>query len=58
VDAGEQADKIILSAKGEDGVDQIVADTRFLLLDLEAVGEEGRQLISSHRCPLDCRSQA
>ena len=40
MDAGEQADEIILAAESEHGVDEVVADTGFALLDLEAVGEE------------------
>jgi hypothetical protein len=44
-DAGEQADEIILAAEREHRVDQIVADTRFLLLDLEAVGAEVHKLL-------------
>ena len=40
VDAGEQADEIVLAAEREDRVDQVVADAGFALLDLEAVGEE------------------
>ncbi len=38
--AGKQADKVVLAAKREDRVDQVVADTCLALLDLEAVGEE------------------
>ncbi len=41
--AGEQADEIVLAAKGEDSVDQVVADTGFALLDFEAVGEKARR---------------
>ena len=40
MDAGKQADKIILSSEGEDCIDQVVANARFALLDFEAVGEE------------------
>ncbi len=40
MDAGEQADEIILPAEREHRVDQVVADTCFALLDFEAVGEE------------------
>ena len=40
VDTGKQADEIILAAKREHRVDQVVANTGFALLDLEAVGEE------------------
>ena len=40
MDAGEQADEIVLTAEREHRVDQVVADARFALLDLEAVGEE------------------
>ena len=42
--AGEQTDKIILAAEGEHGVDQIVANAGFALLDFQAVGEEVQQL--------------
>ena len=34
----EKADKIILPAKREHGIDQIVPDTCFALLDFQAVG--------------------
>ena len=44
MDAGEQADEIVLPAKREHSVDQIVTDARLALLDLEAVGEEVEQL--------------
>ena len=40
MDAGEQANEIVLPAEREDRVDQVVADAGFALLDLEAVGEE------------------
>ena len=40
MDAGEQADEIVLAAEREHRVDQVVADAGFALLDLEAVGEE------------------
>ena len=39
----QQPDKIVLPAKREHGVDQIVANTCFALLDFEAVGEEIEQ---------------
>ena len=44
VDAGEQADEIVLAAEREHRVDQVVADAGFALLDLEAVGEEVEKL--------------
>ena len=40
MDAGEQADEIIFATQREHCVDQVVTDTGFALLDLEAVGEE------------------
>ncbi len=44
MDPGEEADEIVLAGAscfgGEDGVDQVVADPGFALLDLEAVGKE------------------
>jgi hypothetical protein len=40
MDAREQTDEIVLPAKREHRVNQVVADTGFLLLDLEAFGEE------------------
>ena len=51
VNAGEQADEIVLAAKREHRVDQVVADPGFLLLDLEAVGEEPNES-SFTRCNL------
>ena len=44
MDAGEQADEIVLPAECEYRVDQVVTDARLALLDLEAVGEEVEQL--------------
>ena len=44
MDAGEQADEVVLAAKREDGVDKVVADTGFALLDFEAVSEETLQV--------------
>jgi hypothetical protein len=44
VDAREQADEIVLAAEREHSVDQVVTDTGFALLDLEAVGEEVEEL--------------
>ena len=40
MDAGEQADEVVLAAEREDRVDQVVAHAGFALLNLEAVGEE------------------
>jgi ABC-type uncharacterized transport system permease subunit len=45
MDAREQADEIVLTPEREHRVDQIVADTSLALLDLEAVGEEVRELL-------------
>ena len=47
---GEQPDEIVLSAEGENRIDQIVPDTRLALLDLQAIGQEighGRERRSS-----------
>ena len=44
MDPGEQADEIVLPAQREHRIDQVVADTGFALLDLEAVGEEIEQI--------------
>ena len=57
VDAGEQADEIVLATEREDGVDQVVADAGLALLDFEAVDEELKQgsgniWRSSQICPL------
>ena len=46
-DAGEQADEIVLAAEREHRVDQVVADPGFALLDLEAVGEEVENALTS-----------
>ena len=46
MDAGEQADEIVLATESEHGVDQIVADASFALLDLEAIGEEIEKVAS------------
>jgi hypothetical protein len=54
MDAGEQADEIILPAEREHRVDQVVADAGFALLDLEAVGEESRRSPSANQ--RECRS--
>ena len=40
MDAGEQAEEIVLATESEDGIYQVMTDTRLALLDLEAVGEE------------------
>jgi len=40
MDAGEQADEIVLPAQREHRVDQVMADASLALLDLETVGEE------------------
>ena len=44
VDAGEQADEIVLPAEREHRVDQVVADAGFALLDFETVGKKVEQL--------------
>ena len=36
----KQPDEIVLAAEREDGVDQVVPDPGFTLLDFEAIGEE------------------
>ena len=41
---GEKANQIVLPAKREHGIDQVVADASLALLDLQAVGEEGQDL--------------
>ena len=45
----QQPDQIVLAAKREHGVDQIVADTCLALLDFEAIGEEGGQPTNARR---------
>src|SRR5690606_5970158 len=45
LDAGQQTDEIILIAKREHRIDQVVTDAGFALLDLEAVGEEVEELV-------------
>jgi hypothetical protein len=47
MDAREQADEIVLSAKREHRVDQVVPDARLALLDLETVGEEDKNFAGS-----------
>ena len=41
----EQADEVVLVADGEHGGDQVVADAALAQMDLQAVGEEGDQLV-------------
>jgi hypothetical protein len=36
----KEADEIILATEREDGIDQVVADTGFALLDFQAVGDK------------------
>ena len=50
-DPGEQPDEIVLAAEREDGVDQVVADPGFALLDLEAVGEEVEYRVRGRTLP-------
>ncbi len=57
MDPGEQADEVVLLAEREDGVDQVVADAGLALLDLEAVGEEGRQRVVGELNPLPVPNQ-
>ena len=45
MDPGEQADEIVLPAKREHRVDQVVPDAGLALLDLETVGEEVADLL-------------
>jgi hypothetical protein len=45
LDPRKKPDEIILTAKREHGVDQVVADAGFTLLDFEAVGEEGNDVV-------------
>ena len=69
MDPGEQADEIILTAECEHRVDQIVADTRFALLNFEAVGEEIKKIeclsweqtlkpFALHHCATSCKGAA
>ena len=39
-DAGEQADEVVLAAEREHGVDEVVADAGFALLNFEAIDQE------------------
>ena len=41
----EQADEVVLAAEREHGVNEVVADAGFALLDFEAIGEKFNQLI-------------
>ena len=45
-DAGEQADEVVFAAECEHGVDQVVTDTGFTLLDFQAICKEIDQLRS------------
>ena len=51
MDAGEQADKIVLAPQCEHGIDQVVANARFLLLDLQAVSEEVQNIALANAHP-------
>ena len=45
MNAGEQADEIVLPTEREHRVDQVVANARLTLLDLEAVNKEGKHFV-------------
>ena len=57
MDAGEQADKIVLAAEREDRVDQVVANPGLALLNLEAVGKEVEQLPNNFLLEI-CKTRA
>ena len=57
-DAGEQAHEIVLAAKREHRIDQIVPDPRLALLDLQPIGEEIEKLIAVAVEPMRSRAVA
>ena len=44
-DAGDEEDEVVLAAELEGGVDDVVADAFGAEVDLEAVGEEGEEVV-------------
>ena len=44
-DAGDEEDEVVLAAELEAGVDDVVADALVAEVDLEAVGEEGEEIV-------------
>ena len=49
--AGKQADKIVFATQRQHGVDKIISNTGFALLDLEAISEEVEQFAFTNAHP-------